>query len=383
MSENIEKAKQYVRELNERTEAYQQYARQNIPPLFQESRQRRRKPPREFKDSSFLYIRSYDGDNGVRPFSNIVFWHSPDIRISPLTDLTAYTQTLEAGKTYNINCVVRNRGDLIVPSAKVEFFLVNPTLGFDTRFAKKLGVVGEWVNSMSTSEVNLRYTVPPDESGHKCLFARVFSFSPLDIPLDDYQLSPPLDRHVAQLNLNFINQGAMFQFDLVHLPNANLALAFTPLSRDEMFALRHPFLADFKIRERVNLNKFMDRAEVKLSGKGTENMDFSIENEILQVKAQDPNGLEYSRQLELTKSVMAALQSISRGTEKASSYRELFQAYRQMNKEMRKSTFQMTIPAVGLQKGEAVGLHLTSKNQDTGLVQGGITLVITGQTNGR
>ena len=38
---------------------------------------------------------------------------------------------LVAGGTYRFTAVVRNRGDLMVPSAKVEFWLVNPTLGFE------------------------------------------------------------------------------------------------------------------------------------------------------------------------------------------------------------------------------------------------------------
>lgn len=51
-----------------------------------------------------------------------------------------------------------------------------------------------------------------------------------------------------------------------------------------------------------------------------------------------------------------------------------------MNAQARFSTFAMTVPDLGLQPGEAVGLVVTSvdENSDQPDVVGGITLVIVG-----
>ena len=74
--------------------------------------------------------------------------------------------------------------------------------------------------------------------GHRCLFARVFSFSPLDLPLDDYALSPVPDRHIAQLNLNIVANGDKLLLDWFHLPNADEQLELVPMTAPMIRALR-------------------------------------------------------------------------------------------------------------------------------------------------
>jgi hypothetical protein len=140
------------------------------------------------------------------------------------------TRELTAGATYRFTAVVRNRGDLAVPSAKVEFHLANPTLGWDTRFATKLGVAVGRVQAHGAAEASLDYTIPPALSGHRCLFARVFSFSPLDLPIVDFALDPVVDRHVAQLNLNIVPQASPFVVDWVHHRNAMERLEVVPMT---------------------------------------------------------------------------------------------------------------------------------------------------------
>ena len=131
-------AVEYLRSLLKQRDLYSQEAIAELQRVF---KRRDRRPPEEFHDSSFLYMRSYDADLGVRPFSGVVHWHSPDITLSPLTGVGAYTTMLNAGDTYLIRCSLRNRGDIGVPSAKVELFLTDPTLGFDTRFATNLSLI--------------------------------------------------------------------------------------------------------------------------------------------------------------------------------------------------------------------------------------------------
>ena len=238
MPEDATATAEYVAELRKRREAYSEEALARLREVFH---RRDRKPPEVFHDSSFLYIRSFDGDIGIRPFSGIVHWHSPDLLVSPITSVGAYTTTLQAGDTYVIRTVLRNRGDLAVPSAKVELFLTDPTLGFDTRFATRLTGLGNvpsaWVTSGGSAAAEFAYTVPPTEAGHKCLFARCFSFSPLELPIDDFALDPRLDRHVAQQNLNIVGQAQAFAFNLVHRPNARIRIALRPLQPEELLAL--------------------------------------------------------------------------------------------------------------------------------------------------
>ena len=137
-----------------------------------------------------------------------------------------------------MTATIRNRGDLMVPSAKVEFWLVNPSLGFDTRFATKLGVSADRVHAHGASEVSLDYVVPPSLSGHRCLFARVFSFSPLDLPIDDFALDPRIDRHIGQLNLSIVGQATSFTLDWIHHRNAVERLELVPMTTPMQRALR-------------------------------------------------------------------------------------------------------------------------------------------------
>jgi hypothetical protein len=62
-------------------------------------------------------------------------------------------------------------------------------------------------------------------------------------------------------------------------------------------------------------------------------------------------------------------------------HRDLFAKFREMNTQARRSMFTMTVPDIGLQAGQAVGLDVTSvdENREPPEVIGGITLVIVGE----
>ena len=87
-------------------------------------------------------------------------------------------------------------------------------------------------------EVSLDYVVPPALSGHRCLFARVFSFSPLDLPIDDFALDPRIDRHVGQLNLYDRRAGDELHLDWIHLANAAERLEVVPMASATRRSLR-------------------------------------------------------------------------------------------------------------------------------------------------
>lgn len=372
---NTETANALIKDLKSKISKYSDFAKEKIPPLFDKG-ERKRKPPKEFVDSSYLYIRSYDGDTGIRPFSNIPFWFSPDIQISPVNDLSAYTQLLDGGKTYQFSCFIRNKGDLIVPSANTEFFLCEPSLGFDTRFAVKMGKTAGWVNPFSTSKLSILYTIPPHFSGHKCMFVRTFSFSPLDIPVDDFQLAPWLDRHVAQMNLNFVAQASSFTFNLVHLPNTLEQITFNPMTRDDIMALRHPFLADFKIAN-VETARFMEKAGIKMAETDRrEKTQLKREKNILTFSSQNPDELPVKEQRLITGNLLRVLNLKNKNPGNNREFRGVFRDFRNMNFPMVQTRFTLQIPDMGLRKGEATAMHLVAKNNITGETKGGITLVI-------
>jgi hypothetical protein len=375
LSKNLSKARDYVKELNQKLEEYHRFTEQNIPGLFRE--QRKRKPPKDFNDSSFLYIRAYDGDIGVRPFSNITYWLSPDITVAPVTNTAAYTETLEAGKAYQFSCTVRNRGDLIVPSANVEFFLVNPSLGFDSRFATKLGVTRGWVNSQGATKVAIEATIAGNEGGHKCLFARTFAFSPLDVPFDDYQLYPPFDRHVGQLNLTIIPQATPYSFNLVHLLNATERIAFVPMTAEQVMATRHPFLADFKISERISTDAVNAIKIEPVKQKGF-TIKMQKEGPGFNLNVAGKGGMELEQQAQISRSTRNAIEEINGGKAKPAQFKELFKSYREMNKTMQNTVFKMETPNLGLQPGEAAGLQIVNTNLLTGETKGGITMIVKG-----
>ena len=382
MEEQGNVAVEYVRDLQKLRERYRDEGIREVQELF---KRRDRKPPAEFHDSSFLYMRSYDADVGVRPFSNIVHWHSPDITLSPVSSVGAYTTSLAAGETYLIRCWLRNRGDLAVPSAKVELFLTDPSLGFDTRFATRLTNLGNvpsaWVGSVASAAADFLYTVPPTEAGHKCLFARAFSFSPLELPIDDFQLDPRLDRHVAQQNLNIVGQSQAYSFHWVHAPNAHFAIELQPLQPEELLALRHPVLADVKPAA-----EFPRRGWGRLTGievKEAATGDFAVReaSEGITVETADREGLDLDAQRELQRAVRETLRAIQAGQTRMSAHRELFASFRKMNAQARRSTFTMTIPDLGLGPEEAVGVEMRAldMNVEPAEAAGGITLIVVGR----
>ena len=385
MSENTDAANAYIRDLRRLREKYVDFVRDEVTPLFHDGDQRERRPPRHFVDSSYLYVRSFNGDVGSRPFANQVFWLSPDIRVSPITNLAAYTQTLNAGESYALTCAVRNRGDLAVPSAKVEFWLTDPSLGFDIRYATHLtlgAVPATWVSAYGSSQVTFAYTVPPTESGHKCLFARVFSFSPLDLPLDNFRLDPPLDRHFGQLNLNIVGQGQAFVFNAIHPPNAEWVVQFAPLAPEQMMALGHPVLADVTPARDFPREGWVERTGVALADSDARAVDTARENERVLLFANDPEGVDLGTQRELRRMVRDALAEIDAGKARPADHRDLFAKFRDINGQARRSTFKMEVPDLGLAPGQAVAVHVFATDRELGdhdAALGGITLLIVGE----
>lgn len=373
MLNHKEELQAFLKELNERRDAYTQKA----PPLTRKL-YGREKGPKVFNDSSFLYIRSFDGDIGSRPFGNILFWNSPDISLTPATGTAPLTaNSINAGDTYILRCELHNRGDVMVPFPKVEFFLTVPTLGFDVRFATNLGAtqMHGLLLPDGNGSAELNYNVPVTESGHKCLFARTFSFSPLDKPYDIYNLDPRTDRHIAQKNLNIVTQSTPYSFNLVHLPNTNEKIEFIQLRTNEIMALGEPLMAKFKWKERTYPAVFKEAGMEVVES----NSNFVIKRgkQGFEITSEG-KGATTKEQAALARSVTRAITQINSGKAKFSQFKELFQAYRKMNDVMQKTSLQMKIPKMDLKPEEAVAWNIVNTNNTTGEVKGGITLVVVG-----
>lgn len=377
MSKHIQKLNKFLNELKGQESKYTVDVAEKLTKIYGTDRRKRR--PDTFKDSSFLYIRSYDGDNGTRPFSNIPFWNSPDIAISPVSQLGDFTTTLEAGKSYDISTRLHNRGDLIVPYPKVEFFLTDPTLGFNTTVAKYLGVsqLPSLLLPANNGEAHFLYNVPATEAGHKCLFARTFSFSPLDKPFDLHALDPRLDRHIAQKNLNFVAQNTAYAFNLIHQPNANETIAFMPLTRDQVHAIQHPNMRSLKIGNMRNA-ELLRSIKIELTGKTNGKLTQQRDKAGWGFKSADERSLSLDRQSSLLKQTEAIIQNVYSGKSNFADHKKDLQAFRDMNKSVEKTTMQITIPDLGLSKGTAVGFDIVNINLINGQLKGGITIIAMG-----
>ncbi|MGC5583883.1 hypothetical protein [Ornithinimicrobium sp. W1665] len=372
--------REYLHEVQRRRAAYDEESVSDLAGLF---RERDRRPPTMFHDSSFLYLRSYSADEGVRPLPGVTFWLSPDLLVRPVTSTGAYTTTLVAGQTYVLTALLRNRGDLAVPSAKVEFFLTDPTLGFDVRYATRLTrletVPAAWVPSGGSASVDFRWTVPASESGHKCLFARAFSFSPLELPLDDHALDPRLDRHIAQHNLHIVGQAQPFGFTVVHRPTARLRLLLQALEPEQLLALQHPVLADVTPAREFRREGLLRQAGIDVV-ESPGDVGLEPEEDSLMLSTHDPEGPDPADVRELEGALREVLHAVAAGRTTMAANRDLVQRYREMNTHTGQSRLTMTTPDLGLGRGEAVALTLTATddNMPEPEVAGGVTIVLTG-----
>lgn len=373
---NIENIMACINELGRRAGEHQAFAKTNLNPLFEQANGEGRSP-KDFIESSFLYIRSCIEDDGSRPISCSAFWLSPDLQVAPVSNLGMPTRTLMAGQTYRLACTVRNNGDLIVPSAKVEFFLSNPSLGFDTRYATKLGVVDGWVNPYSATTVYLPYLVPPDLSGHRCLFARVFAFSPLDIPLDDYALSPIPDRHVAQLNLDFLRQGDSFNFNWIHLPNAHEQIELIPMQDQTLRALNHELAAGMEVTGRAKFTKARSRVRFELERQEGQAIEARQVRGGFQLFSKDDAGFSLEKQANIREGLRDALVAIQKSRGAYNEFRALFREYRAMNKQALCTRMSLYLPDFSLKDNQAIPLNLIKRDLLSGEVTGGISLIVT------
>jgi len=376
MSKKFIKAQDYVNTLRKTKSEYTKDVPSRLAKVY--GGKDKRPKPDYFRESSFLYIRSYNGDIGVRPFSGIQFWKSPDINISPLGNSATTTTELVAGQTYTIRCRLNNRGDLMIPYPKVEFFLTDPTLGFNTTVAEILGLtqLPAILLPASNNEVRFNYTVPASEAGHKCLFARTYSFSPLDKPFDLHALNPRIDRHIGQKNLNFIAQATPYSFNLVHQVNANETIEFRPMTKNAVLDIQHPALKELKVTT-LKKKEMLSKIKIVLSARTSHEVSMKKRKAKYFITTSG-KGISLERQAAIHKKTDAILKSVQAGKGSHQKFKKQLKTFNDMNRRAALTKMQIQIPDFGMRKGAAVGFEIINRNTLNGKIKGGITIVAMG-----
>lgn len=224
----------------------------------------------KYHPSSFLYIRYNLVDLGARPTVGDN-WQSPDLNVLPMTGGAAAAETTEivAGRKYRIECKVHNGGDLDAYAVTVDFFLCNPTLGARVSLCKPLGLVSISVTAHSFNIAYLEWIASSDDVGHRCLFARAYSFSPADLPLDFDQLNVYEDRHIAQQNLNVISAINFLSFNITPMKMDKGEFAFTIRPAGE-HAMKE--IAANPVLRKLKLVKGNANSEFKVTSESNKNL---------------------------------------------------------------------------------------------------------------
>ncbi len=374
MNSQIIDAEKAIREIDARGKELREQTRKVYEEAFKGGKEEG-KPPPDFEPSSFLLIKSYGGDLGARPMpANIPFWISPAIKVRPVGG--GDPNTISAGSPYEIECEIHNRGDLPVPSANAEYFLTDPTIGFDTRYATPLGISSTWVSGLGVARTRIPFLPSSSQAGHKCLIVRAFSFLPYDIPVDDTNLSPVVDRHVAQLNINIVAQAAPFSFNIVRQPNFEGRLSFRAATLREIATAGLPLFGE---------NEFIDGEKFAATLAKTATFEHIGGENDLVLEPSDGGvslfgsgkGPDLGQQKEMTGRLADALNLIAAGKAHRRQFRELFRERRRMGAFATRDTLTFKTAEFGLKPGMMTAAHL-SLISALGETVGGVTLVLRG-----
>jgi len=164
-----------------------------------------------------LLCRTFVGDNGVRPLTNIVFWESPDIVIEgPSGDPDVATP----GQVNKVKVHVWNLGLADCWAAHVDLYWCDPSVGINPAVAHPIGSKVIPLAAGQHGIVSFDWTPVLVNQGHECLVAQVYD------PISDPVVAPfnPVhDRHIGQRNVSVVEvaAGQTMSFDFF---SQNLAL---------------------------------------------------------------------------------------------------------------------------------------------------------------
>jgi len=165
-----------------------------------------------YQNMTFLYIRATEDDDGTRPISGVVYL-SPDLNVYPNTGGQEICWGIEAGQQYTVECIVRNDGDVDVPSGTVDIHLANPAVGWTVSGSKLIGITNVAIPAFTSKVTTFEWIADFEDAGHRCMFARVYSMSPMDAPEDWEAFNVREDRHIGQQNLSIVLVGEEINVD--------------------------------------------------------------------------------------------------------------------------------------------------------------------------
>jgi hypothetical protein len=180
----------------------------------------------EFDAKTYLYIKTHPLDNGSEPLpAGLEFWISPHITIIKPDGTRG--QEASVGYENKVEVIVTNKGGIDAVDAYVECFIADPSTSFTPSSCTKIMADYISVPAHGTATLTGRWTPTVDESGHKCLLARVCSTIPPDCFKDWGVFDVVGDRHEAQRNIFIIpvpegDNSSSFGFQVVNPYNRAL-----------------------------------------------------------------------------------------------------------------------------------------------------------------
>jgi len=334
-----------------------------------------------YRDSTFIYIKTFDGDDGSRPIPpGTLFWNSPDVELFDGSTLIA-TNELKGGHNYEVNVLVTNDGDYAATACTVDLFICHPSLALNLANAKFLGVKSVYINPHDAAFVSFPFSATATDIGHRCLFARAYSAVSKDMPVDADWFNTATDRHTAQQNLSIIQQGEAFMMEFMPSRNNPMGIRIVPqLSRTQQLS-RYRFAQDMTFTEaRSNQNFELLQA-----------VDSTISSMQMQrffnMKRQAVQRLNVSRRVPILRRRNTNTTSISHDI-RLSALTEALRPVRMTDtnhwqigigeeQTSRAVATVLDIPHLGLRPSEA-SVYQVEMFDGQGHVSGGITLVVTG-----
>ena len=134
----------------------------------------------------------------------------------------------------------------------------------------------------------------------------MFSFAPLDIPVDDFALNPVIDRHVAQQNLDIVAASKSFVLDWVHHRNAMEARDCSDDDAAMIRALRLEAVTALTIVSGTLWRRVAGQVEFDVQPAKGPRIAVERTGEGLQLSSHDPEAVDLERQVELKRPLGAA-----------------------------------------------------------------------------
>jgi hypothetical protein len=326
--------------------------------------------PEEFKDKTFLFIRSSDTDNGCRPLpAGTAYWNSPDIELYDSAGTLIPTNQLVLNQHFTINVLVHNEGDMTCNSCIVELFICNPSIGFDRAHATQIGIQTTSVMGHHTATVSFPFTPGNENLGHQCLFARAYSYVSADMPISANQFNPPVDRHCGQQNLSIINQGTSFEFMVFQAKNIEPQKLTLKLTQNK---------APLKGHKLIEINRFEPTAKPIQVNQFKFLKNISSDKKIVQTKNVINEIPEKNIFIRLFKYILSLF--TKKKTDTVQNIEMIAVGNNTWKQEFTgvQNKVTLKIPELSLGKNEATQFEIEMINEKTGESIGGLTIIVKG-----